>query len=105
MTGEGGCPETQHNCSPWCERTETPPPRLHLPKLLPPFEQRLDEGSVALGGCEVQKGHSPERLRVDQVFGFGPASSAHHLLAHHHNAALKAGAQGGGLRDALQGRD
>lgn len=52
----------------------------------------MDEGGVALAGSQVKEGHSSEGLGVDQVFGLGPAGSAHHLLTHHHHAAFEGAA-------------
>lgn len=40
----------------------------------------------------MKERHASEGLGVDQMFGLGPASSAHHLLADHHNAAFEGAA-------------
>lgn len=63
---------------------------------LPPFDEGLDEGGIALACSQVKKRHASEGLGVDQMFGLGPASSAHHLLTDHYDPAFK-GAAGLGL--------
>lgn len=70
--------------------------------ILPPFDEGLDQRSIALGSGEVEQRHSSESLRMDQVFGLCPASTTHHLLAHHHHAALKAASQCPSPRNALK---
>lgn len=58
----------------------------------PPLDECLDEGGIALACSQVQERHASEGLGVDQMFGLGPASSAHHLLTDHHHTALKGAA-------------
>lgn len=60
---------------------------------LPPLNESLDEGRVALACSKVQQGHAPEGLGVNQVFGFGPAGPVHHLLTNNHHATLKGAAR------------
>lgn len=57
---------------------------------LPPFDEGLDQGGVALGSGQVKEGHSAESLRVDQTLGLGPAGSAHHLFTDDDHSTLEA---------------
>ena len=58
----------------------------------PPLDEGLDERGVALAGRQVKQSHSSEGLGVDEMFGLGPAGPTHHLLTHHHHAALEGAA-------------
>lgn len=78
------------------------PPTHPCAPALPPLDEGLDQGGVALGRRQVQEGHPAESLRVDQVLGLGPAGPAHHLLAHDHHAALEAAPQRPGAGRALE---
>lgn len=62
---------------------------LDLGQYSPPFDEGLDQRSVALSRRQVQEGHSPEGLGMNEVLGFHPAGATHHLLANQHHAALK----------------
>lgn len=66
----------------------------------PPLDEGLDECGVALCCSQVKQGHATKRLGVDQMLGFGPAGSVHHLLTNHHHTTLK-GASCLGLSNIL----
>lgn len=63
----------------------------------PPLDEGLNQASVALGGRQVQQGHSPEADVVHKRFRTEPAGLRHHLLTQGHDAVLE------GVGDRLGG--